>query len=99
MVYNDLPDMTIDVGILDRPIVETQWARDINIALDFHIPPPTQKMAFAIIAYFESGIHDVDPKQLESVIALSAADSLFVSQQVNKPIVPFKPWNRDLLVA
>ncbi|KAH3948728.1 hypothetical protein HBH53_098360 [Parastagonospora nodorum] len=86
MVYDDLPDMTIDVGVLERPIAETRCARDLHpktrLPQDTRIITCTQNTAFAIIAYFESGIHDVDPKQLESVIALSAADSLFVSQQL-----------------
>jgi len=96
MIYDDLPDMTIDVGVLERPIAETRWARDLlpaNGVADFHISPLEQRMVFAIIAYFESGVHDVDPKQLESVIALSAADSLFVSQQVSKPNDPLELSN------
>lgn len=98
MVYDDLPDMTIDVGVLERPIAETRWAPDLLLRTSSmtdkpRAEPPSQSMAFAIIAYLESGIHDVDPRQLQSVVALSAADSLFVSQQVSKPIIPLKPWN------
>jgi hypothetical protein len=76
-VYDDLLDMTIDIGVLNRPVIGRRWAKEILNGLD-------RASTFSIISYFESGIHDVDPTQMDSVIALSSADSLFVCRPVSE---------------
>jgi hypothetical protein len=93
-VYDDLPDATVDVGIFGRSLLETHWARMLRDSLDeIRAPRPPEKSAlqrgsndssvvFSLLSYFESGIYDVDPKQLSNVIALSSANSLFVPLSV-----------------
>ncbi|KAH7408157.1 hypothetical protein DE146DRAFT_711785 [Phaeosphaeria sp. MPI-PUGE-AT-0046c] len=80
-VYDDLPDTNLDIGILNRSLIETRWVRNI-FPLENLLSAPTPVLnhggKFAIIAYFESGFHDVDPTQLQNVIALSSTNSLFV---------------------
>jgi hypothetical protein len=81
-LYDNLPDTLVDVGVLDRTLTERRWARDM---LDDtgRERAATHRTYFSMISYFESGIHDVDPSQLENVIALSSADSLFVCRPVS----------------
>lgn len=80
MLYDDLPGVSIDVGILSRPLVDTLWARDMNYGSKVY---PEYDGAFSLISYFESGVHDIDPTQLKDVIALSSTNSLFVSLPVS----------------
>lgn len=85
-VYDDLPDTTIDVGILNRSLIDRLWARNIFPSEQFTrgwSPALEQSNRFAIISYFESGIHDVDSTQLKNVIALSSTNSLFVCRPVS----------------
>jgi len=78
LVYDDMTDATIDVNILNSQLTEKQWAR-------FGYSNPMQPEArLSLISYFESGIHDVDPRQLENVIAVSYANSLFVASAVSR---------------
>lgn len=79
-VYDDMSDSTIDVGVLDRPLLERRWVDGIFSGVQGQKP---RSRLFSIISYFESGIHDVDPSQLKDVIAMSSADSLFVCLPVS----------------
>ena len=98
IVYDDLPDATVDVGIFGRSLLETHWARTMHFNYPFASPlqsgpqgspqesllgnPTISAIVFSLLSYFESGIYDVDPKQLHGVIALSSANSLFVPLSV-----------------
>jgi hypothetical protein len=98
-VYDDLPDTTIDIGVLNRPVIERRWAQKIT---DSHQVfggrnPILRARAFSMISYFESGIHDVDPTQLNSVVALSSADSLFVCRPVSED--PYINLGTPLILA
>jgi len=83
LVYDDMADATIDVNILNSQLIEKQWARH-----EYHNPMAPEAM-LSLISYFESGIHDVDPKQLENVIAVSYANSLFVASAASRLPPPY----------
>jgi len=79
-VYENLPGATINVGILNKPFLQTEFAKSwVRYDLDFFY----LANIFSLIAYFESGVHEVNPEQLKSVIALSSTNSLFVAQHVS----------------
>lgn len=89
IIYDGLPDATVDVGIFDRSLLETHWARMIrgrHVETEAHVDvqPGSENgaLVFSLLSYLESGIYDVDPKQLDKVIALSSANSLFVPLSV-----------------
>ncbi|KAF1846892.1 uncharacterized protein K460DRAFT_392372 [Cucurbitaria berberidis CBS 394.84] len=73
IVYDDLPGVTIDVGILNRTVLERPWVQFSDDGLD------NLSMKFSLISYFESGVYDVPPSELQDVIALSSTNSLFVA--------------------
>jgi hypothetical protein len=79
-VYDDLPETNIDIGVLDRPFFERRWAREMFDQGKVSLGRPR---SFAIISYFESGTHDIDPSQLQNVIVLSSTNSLFVCRPVS----------------
>jgi hypothetical protein len=79
LVYDNLADATIDVNILSSPLTEKHWASSMSLDNMSTSSP----RVLSLISYFESGIHDVDPKQLTNVIAVSYANSLFVDSAVS----------------
>jgi hypothetical protein len=79
-VYDDLPDTNIDIRALDRSIIDRRWARDMFYLANVSLERPR---TFALISYFESGTHDIDPSQLQNVIVMCSTNSLFVCQPVS----------------
>jgi len=76
----DLPDATIDITILNKPIVESQWAQSVmGSEVEFNCDRET---ALSCIAYFETGQSDIAPENLKDVFAMSSGDSIYISEQL-----------------
>jgi hypothetical protein len=78
-IYDDMPEATIDVGILSRPLLDCDWAQTEKYEFDSRMLNFSYQRIFSLIAYFESGLHNISPGSLANVIALSSTNSLFVS--------------------
>jgi hypothetical protein len=72
--YKSMPDATLNIKALDRPLSTTAWA---NAKLD-------RCTALSCIAYMEACI-DIPPASLESVFALAHEDSLYIAMPVSLP--------------
>jgi hypothetical protein len=72
--YKSMPDATLNVKALDRPLSTTAWA---NAKLD-------RCTALSCIAYMEACI-DIPPASLEGVFALAHEDSLYIAMPVSLP--------------
>ena len=86
-LYNNLPGATISPHLLtsEMTLGDRSWA----IKSVWGTPWPTTSFAFACIAMCETGNLDLDPGKLESVIAVSSGDSLFIaSRLVQDPAQP-----------
>lgn len=96
LLYKDFPNATIDVRILQRTLYDVSWVKLFNTfqvdakstGPDFGVPYALQpyildrKTAFACITMFESGRYDIEPTDLENVMAMSSEDSLYISSKL-----------------
>ncbi len=74
-VYQGLAGAMASLRVIDRPLHEIRWTmflRTVDATL-------SRSCGFACIAFFESGVYDLDPGDLTEVIALSTRNSLYVS--------------------
>ena len=80
-LYDSLPGATISPRLLtsDLTLGNTSGAR---YSVGWALPWLTHPIAFGCIAMCETGILDLDPDKLESVIAVSSGDSLFIASRV-----------------
>ena len=93
MIYRNFPDATIDIRVLQCRLWQSQWVRSTASHISrsqyqmttAHATPPSlkpysldQACAFACVTMFESGHYDINPVELENVMALSSGDSLYV---------------------
>ncbi|KAK0702215.1 hypothetical protein B0H67DRAFT_650272 [Lasiosphaeris hirsuta] len=76
-VFGRMPDVTLDIRLLDQPIVETKWAKHVLKNGGWH-----RESALACMAYFETGNQDVAPEQLKDVFAMSVGDSIYIPEQL-----------------
>lgn len=93
MIYKKIPDATVDVRVIQCKVWQAQWVRSA-VAQRFNSQqkmPTTRETplcmehylldrasAFACITMFESGRYDVNPVELENVMAMSSGDSIYV---------------------
>ncbi|KAI4665577.1 uncharacterized protein J4E78_003039 [Alternaria triticimaculans] len=76
LIYDGLTDATVDANILNSTLTSKHWASETwRVTM-------SPELTLSLIAYFESGTHDIDPDQLKNVIAVSYANSLFVASAV-----------------
>ena len=90
-LYKDLTCASVDIRVFQKKLYETPWLPKLDLdevrsssgrdllmrALrPFVLDRPS---AFACLAFFETGIYNPDPYVLQNVMAMSSADSLFVS--------------------
>lgn len=81
-LYGHLPGATISPRLLtsDFTLGDAKWAaHSVDIP---RVPGPRISVAFACIAMCETGILDLDPLGLESVMAVSSGDSLYIASNV-----------------
>jgi hypothetical protein len=96
-VYNLLPEATVAIGALYRPLYRTKWATSVyqdftgwdknygavrRTQTAFDEDSLGRHTALSCVAYLESGFCDIEPSLLTDVIALSSEDSLYISMQV-----------------
>jgi hypothetical protein len=96
-VYKLLPGATVAIEVVSSPIRNCQWASSSVPQQHRDIPDPnplrqslyalfpfklTRGQAFACVAYFESGNHNIQPPMLSRVMAMSSGDSIFVAAQL-----------------
>lgn len=79
-VYDELPGATLDVRVLDSPIMATQWVS--HLLRNEQDMGCNRETALACITYFETGKSDVSPNYLHDVFAMSSEDSIYISKQV-----------------
>jgi hypothetical protein len=86
-VYKHLPDATVAVQSLDRPILNAKWHRTV-LSVDSKTQRRRQKrnIALALVAYFDSGTCDLDPSDMDRALAVSSGDSIYVPRQVSNVI-------------
>jgi hypothetical protein len=96
-VYKLLPDATVAIATLDRPLASTHWAQSMYhtmVGLEvvanggtnlFKFDPILLKRGTALscVAYLESGYCDIPPSILVNVFALSSGDSIYISMPVS----------------
>ena len=95
-LYKDFTNATVDVRVLQLCLYESRWLRSAtcrpsNLGMkDAPGEPPVSLLpykldradAFACIAMFESGIYEIDPNDLGTVMAMSSGDSIYASVAV-----------------
>ncbi|KAL8741502.1 MAG: hypothetical protein Q9190_005901 [Brigantiaea leucoxantha] len=94
-VYSRMPSATVALSIIERgPVWKARWFKDrvsVNKTTekdsdsDQHALLPenlSRPAAFACISMFESGSFDFKPADLDKVMAVSAADSMFVAAPI-----------------
>ena len=82
-IYQMLPDATLELSAISTPLHEMGWVKSA-MAQDkggsgFTLLPLTRSQTFSCIALFESGSFDVPPSSLKDVMAMAAADSIYIS--------------------
>lgn len=88
-VYKALPHATIDVRILQQPLQEQIWVpeppkwllRKQASPLDETLRsyPLTRQQCFSCIIKLESSQYSIEPEKLNTVLAVSTGDSIFVA--------------------
>jgi hypothetical protein len=73
-VYQGLPGSTISLQLISTPLSTASWTTDLETR------SLTRQETFACIAMLESGAYNIDPRDLNDVIAISSRNSIFVSQ-------------------
>ena len=79
-IYAQLPSATMPLKITTTPIAQAKWLSLVPDVFPGNILKSISRAAaFACIIMFESGGIDIEPAKLERVIAVSAANSIFVA--------------------
>ena len=81
VIYSELPDATLDIRVLNEPIVETKWAKSILGSSDSM--SDMRESTLSCIAFFETGKSNVAPDQLRDVFAMASGNSIYMSEQVS----------------
>ncbi|KAK3346926.1 hypothetical protein B0T25DRAFT_460056 [Lasiosphaeria hispida] len=81
-VYQSLHEATVSLKVIDRPLSAARWSTKIDLTTYTRFSkqlPLDRSSRFACIAYFESGVYDLDTDDFSDVIAISTRNSLYVS--------------------
>ena len=76
-VFKKLPNAEIDLAVISRCLSEAKWAKDHNPFDDVLM---SRASTVACICMFESGELDLDPEDLEDVVAVSSSNNLYASE-------------------
>ena len=78
-LYNGMTAASIPLRLVEQPIHECRWIPH-ETRMQGHVPKqPSQAQAIACILTFESGGVRSFPEQLESVMAISSRNSMFIA--------------------
>ena len=84
MMFRHFPYASVDVRILQQELFNASWLRMLKTA-SYETPQAlvpyalSEAEAYACLAMFESGQHDINPGQLTDVMAMSSGNSIYVS--------------------
>ena len=76
-VFNDLPNAEVDLAVVSRSLSQAKWAQSLSRLPDFVM---TRASAVACICMFESGELNLQPEDLEDVMAVSSSNNLYASE-------------------
>lgn len=91
-LYRDFPEASVDVRILQQSLYKSSWAERSYVPSFMHyrsLKNPKspealqtyimdQARSFACLTQFDSGHYDIDPGQLQDVMAMSSGNSLYI---------------------
>ncbi|KAH6262491.1 hypothetical protein HBI40_124070 [Parastagonospora nodorum] len=77
-IYEKLSGATVSLKCFEKPLLESKWYNWSSL----HRGATRRKLALAIVSYFDSGSCDLDPEDLDQVIAVSTGDSIYVPAQL-----------------
>jgi hypothetical protein len=78
-IYEKLSGATVSLKCFEKPLLESKWYNWNSLQRG----ATRRKLALAIVSYFDSGSCDLDPEDLDQVIAVSTGDSIYVPAQVS----------------
>lgn len=76
-LYATIPEAEIDVDVASRPLGRAQWAQ---ADLKSQAPQMSRTIALACVSMFDTGYIDLSIADLKDVLAISSANSLYISQ-------------------
>ena len=82
-IYKDLNDAYIDLNIINKPLHEALWIE----------AKPSAAKSFACIAMFDYGGANIKPEDLKEVIAISARNTLYISEKILQDPCAFQNSN------
>jgi hypothetical protein len=78
-IYKELFGATISLKCFEKPLIKSKWCKWNSLQRGVI----QRKLALAVVSYFDSGSCDLDPGDLDQVIAVSSGDSIYVPGQVS----------------
>jgi hypothetical protein len=78
-IYEELSGATVSLKCFEKPLVKSKWYEWNSLQSG----TTQRKLALAIVSYFDSGSCDLDPGDLDQVIAVSSGDFIYVPGQVS----------------
>ncbi|MCJ1397650.1 hypothetical protein MMC11_000846 [Xylographa trunciseda] len=79
-IYDGLPGATVAADIIIQPLHSAHWIPIEEIIFPHPKPLLKRENVFSCIAMLESGTYNIPPDDLKEVMAISARNSLYVSQ-------------------
>ena len=76
-VFNELPNAEVDLAVVSRSLCQAKWAQEFRLLPDFVM---TRASTVACICMFESGELNLQPEDLEDVMAVSSSNNLYASE-------------------
>ncbi|EAU39308.1 predicted protein [Aspergillus terreus NIH2624] len=84
-IYRSIPDASVSLAILDRPLYRAMWADSIFSAIEEKREPIiTRETALSCVAYMEEEV-DSDPRQLGRVFAMAYKECIYITMKVLSP--------------
>ncbi|KAH8799715.1 hypothetical protein F5884DRAFT_686581 [Xylogone sp. PMI_703] len=85
-VYENIPGATLSLQVINEPLWRAHWipkadpSRSVQQQwANWRALQMTRAEVFSCIAFFESGIYNISPDGLQSVMAISSGDSIYVA--------------------
>ena len=78
-LYDGMIAASIPLRLVEQPMYQNHWIPQETKTQNGVLKQPSQAQAIACILTFESGGVRSDPKQLESVMAISSRNSIFIA--------------------
>ena len=79
-IYQTLPEAEVDLSVASRPLCEAKWSV---------IRQLSRTIALACVTMFDTGSLDIDPLDLDQVIAISSANKIYAIESLFSD--PYRP--------